>query len=115
MGALNHGDVFRKQLKKQNVRIIERIMITELLEKDGQVVGAVGFPMDEDRAIIIKAKAVVMCSGAGGFKNTGFPIGPLTYDGQAMAYNVGAEISGKEWNDTHSVPSDKVDSVWDNW
>ncbi|MFC1891682.1 FAD-binding protein [Thermodesulfobacteriota bacterium] len=115
VGALNHGDVFREQLKKQKIRLIERIMITELLEKDGQVVGAVGFPMDEDKAITIKAKAVAMCSGAGGFKNTGFPIGPLTYDGQAMAYRLGAEISGKEWNDTHSVPSDKVDSAWDNW
>jgi len=112
VGALNHGDVFREQLKKQNVRLIERIMMTELLEKDGQVVGAVGFPMDEDKAIIIKAKAVAMCSGAGGFKNTGFPIGPLTYDGQAMAYRLGAEISGKEWIDGHFVPADHVDSVW---
>ncbi|MBW1914268.1 MAG: FAD-binding protein [Deltaproteobacteria bacterium] len=112
VGALNHGDVFREQLRKSNIRLIERIMITNLLEKKGQVVGAIGFPMEEDKAIIIKAKAVVLCTGAGGFKNVGFPIGPLTYDGQAMAYRLGAEISGKEWNDGHMIPAEHVDSVW---
>ena len=112
VGALNHGDVFREQLKKNSVRLIERVMITELLEKDGQVVGAMGFPMEEDKAIVIKAKAVVMCSGAGAFKNSGFPIGPLTYDGQAMAYRLGTEISGKEWIDQHYVHADHVESVW---
>jgi len=79
VGQVNHGDAFRKQLKKESVRLLERVMITEfLVGKDGRVVGAVGFPMDEDRAIVIKAKAVVNCAGTGGFKNSGYPIGPLT-------------------------------------
>ncbi|MBW1862429.1 MAG: FAD-binding protein [Deltaproteobacteria bacterium] len=112
VGQLNHGDVFRKQLKKIGVRLIERVMLTKLLEKDGQVIGAIGFPMEEDTAIVITAKAVVMCTGAGGFKNSGFPIGQLTYDGQAIAYRLGAEISGKEWIDQHYVHADHVESVW---
>lgn len=69
-------------------------MITSLLRGGGRVVGAVGFPMEEDKAIVIKAKAVVMCSGGGAFKNSGYPIGPLTHDDQLMAYRIGAEISG---------------------
>ena len=112
VGALNPGDIHREKLIKNNIRIVERLMITNLLEKNGQVIGAMGFPMEEDKAIIIKAKAVVLCTGAGAFKNSGFPIGPLTYDGQAMAYRLGAEISGKEWNDHHMVPSEHIDSVW---
>jgi len=111
-GALNPGDIHRDQLIKSNIRLVERLMITNLLEKNGQVIGAMGFPMEEDKAIIIKAKAVVLCTGAGAFKNSGFPIGPLTYDGQAMAYRLGAEITGKEWNDHHMVPSEHIDSVW---
>ena len=107
-----HGATYREQILKNDIRLIERTMITELFKKNGKIAGAIGFPMDEDKAIIIKAKAVAMCSGAGGFKNTGFPIGPLTYDGQAMAYRLGAEISGKEWIDEHFVPADHVDSVW---
>ncbi len=112
VGQLNHGDVFRKQLLKKSVRLIERVMITELLEQNGQVVGAAGFPMKEDKAIVIKAKAVVDCAGTGGFKNAGFPIGPLTSDGHVMAYRVGAEISGKELTDTHHIPVENVSSVW---
>ena len=98
-GALtvkNHGDAYREQLEKNNVRLLERTMITELLMKDGRVAGAVGFPMDEDRAIIIHAKAVVICSGAGAFKLPGYPNACLTHDGQAMAFRTGAEICGKE-------------------
>ena len=54
VGQLNHGDAFRKQLRKESVRLVERVMITEfLVGRDGRVVGAVGFPMEEDRAIVI--------------------------------------------------------------
>jgi len=112
VGQLNHGDVFREQLRKSSVRLIERVMITELLEKDGNIVGAVGFPMEEDKAIVINAKAVVNCAGTGAFKNAGFPIGPLTSDGHVMAYRAGAEISGKELTDMHHIPVENVNSVW---
>ncbi len=109
----NHGDVFREQLEKNGVRLVERTMITELLEKDGRVAGAVGFPMEEDKAIVIKAKAVVICTGSGGFKNPGYPIGPLTYDGQGMAYRVGAEFAGKEWVDSQHI--DVVENQTNPW
>jgi len=64
----SRGVILRDQVTKSGVRMIERTMITDLLEKDGQVVGAVGFPMEEDKAIVIKAKAVVISAGCGAFK-----------------------------------------------
>jgi len=111
----SRGVIYRDQVKKRDVRLVERVMITELLEEDGQVAGAVGFPMEEDKAIVIKAKAVILCSGSGAFKTPGFPISSLTHDGDAMAYKIGAEISGKEFNDVHSTHWEDPANAWANW
>lgn len=111
----SRGVIFRDQVKKAGVRIVERTMITDLFEKDGQVAGAVGFPMEEDKAIVIKAKAVVLCSGSGAFKTPGFPISSLTHDGDAMAYRIGAEISGKEFIDFHWTHWENPADVYSNW
>lgn len=79
-------------------------MITDLLTQNGRVIGAMGFPMEADTAIIITAKATILCTGAGTFKSYGFPISCLTFDGDAMAYRAGAEITGKEFVDTAPRP-----------
>ena len=78
-------------------------MITELLEKNGRVVGAVGIPRDEDKTIIFRAGAVVLCTGAGTFKSPGWPASPNAFDKHMMAYKLGAQIVGKEWNDFHGT------------
>ncbi len=111
----SRGVIFRKQVKAAGVNIIERTMITDLLKNDGRVAGAIGFPMEEDKAIAIKAKAVVLCAGAGAFKTPGFPISPLTHDGDAMAFKAGAEISGKEFADYHWTHWEDPANLWDNW
>ena len=108
------GLKLRAQVKKRGVRLIERTMITDLLEKDGRVVGAAGFPMEKDKALVIKAKAVVLCSGSGAFKTPGFPTSSLTHDGDAMAYRIGAEISGKEFIDFHWTFWEDPADAWAN-
>lgn len=90
-----------KVLKKSGVTMIQRVMITELLQHDGRVVGGMGFHMDKDELIAFHAKATVMCTGAGGYKAPGFPIHGSTFDGDAMAYRAGASISGKDFMDFH--------------
>ncbi len=114
-GAKGHGPRFREQLKKNGVRLVERTMIVELLEKDGRIAGAVGFPMEEDKAVVIQARAVILCSGAGAFKTPGFPIGPLTHDGDAMAYRLGVEITGKEFTDYHFTHYKDPADFWGNY
>ena len=94
--------VLRKQALKSGVNILDRIMVTELLKKDGRIVGAIGIPMESYDLYIFKAKATVMSVGACGFKPAGYPpLAQLTADGEAMAYRAGAEITGKEFVDTH--------------
>jgi succinate dehydrogenase/fumarate reductase flavoprotein subunit len=115
IGVNEFGPILRKQVRKARVHALERIMVTDLLKKEGQVVGAVGFAFDEDRTIVIKAKATVMCAGAGGFKPNGYPISSVTHDGDAMAYRAGLEIGGKEFVDFHFTGAEHPADSWFNW
>ena len=103
----NYTQILRKQVLKSRVKILDRIMVTELLKQDGKIIGALGIPPDSFDIYTFIAKAVVMCVGASGFKPAGYPpIVQLTCDGEAMAYRAGAEILGKEFVDTHSTRRD---------
>ena len=117
-GATNigFGKVFRdKLLSNNNIKVIERTMITTLLEENGHIVGATGFRLDKEEAVVIKAKSVILCTGAGGFKPNGFQVCSLTFDGDAMAYRIGAKISGKEFVDTHNTNNETPAYCWGPW
>ena len=108
-------DVMRDQVIKKGVNVIERTMITNLIKQNNKIVGAVGFPAEEDKAIVITAKAVVLCAGAGAFKPPGYFANSITSDSDAMAYRIGAEITGKEFQDTHKTRQTNPAASWDNW
>jgi succinate dehydrogenase/fumarate reductase flavoprotein subunit len=93
--------VLRKKALELGVKIVDRVMVAELLKQGGRIVGGVGIPVDTEELIVFKTKAVIMASGAAGFKPHGFMIGNLTGDGESMAYRAGAEVSGKEFQDPH--------------
>jgi len=101
-----HGQIPRQQAEKRGVKILDRIMVTDLLKQDGKIVGAIGIPTDSYDLYIFKAKATVISAGAGGFKPAGWPIGQLTSDGDTMAYRAGAEITGKEFGDPHDTSAE---------
>ena len=90
-------------LAERNIQTVERVTLTHLLKEGEQVVGAMGMYIDKNASIAIHAKSVILCTGAGGFKPSGWQIGSLTHDGDAMAYRIGAEITGKEWVDGHGM------------
>jgi len=100
-----HGDyvqILRRQVRKSGARILDRIMLTELLKTDNRVFGGIGISVDEPVLYVISAAATVLCVGACGYKPAAYPpIVQLTGDGEAMAYRAGAEILGKEFVDTH--------------
>jgi succinate dehydrogenase/fumarate reductase flavoprotein subunit len=98
--------VFRKELENAGVTFVERTMITSLIQDDsGRVCGTVGFTYDDtsnpSKAVVLRADAVILCTGAGSYKSPGFPIWGQTFDGDAIAFEAGAKIVGKEFNDTH--------------
>jgi succinate dehydrogenase/fumarate reductase flavoprotein subunit len=100
------GQVLRKKAKELGVEIFDRIMLTDLIKKDGKVAGGVGFTMETHEFYAFKAKTVVMCAGGSAFKPDGWPVSELTGDGDAMAYRIGAEIAGKEFNEPKSTSAE---------
>lgn len=106
---------FSKPIEERNIPVQERITITHLIEENGSVVGAAGFSIDEQKVVFYEAKSVILCTGAGGFKPNGFPICDLTHDGTIMAYNIGAKVTGKEWNDGHGGRANNPAACYDGW
>ncbi|WP_297089332.1 FAD-dependent oxidoreductase [uncultured Draconibacterium sp.] len=106
---------FTNPIKKRNIPLIERVTITHLIKENGQIAGAAGFSADEQKVHCFKAKSVILCTGAGGFKPNGFPICDLTHDGTIMAYEIGALVTGKEWNDGHGGSAINPAACYDGW
>ena len=109
------NNCFNKPIQERNIPVKERIVITHLMKEKGQISGAAGFSLDEEKVHFFKAKSVILCTGAGGFKPNGFPLCDLTHDGTIMAYSIGAKVTGKEWNDGHPGQAKNAAACFDGW
>ncbi len=92
-----------QSIKLRTVDVLNYVNITDLLVKDGQVYGVVGFSIMEETAYIIRAKAVLAATGgAADFINQTIPDFPdircgirrlNTGAGYAMGILAGAEMT----------------------
>lgn len=89
--------ILRSKLLEDGVRILDRVMITDLIAVDGRVLGAVGFDTRKGDFYTLKAKATILSTGSGAFKAAGWTDSYWTADGDAMGYRAGAAITGKEF------------------
>lgn len=97
----------RAARRQKNVRVVEHVNITDyLLEGSGstaRIAGAVGFGINDGRAYVIRARAVICCTGgaAGLYRpnNPGFSRHKMWYSpfntgaGYAMGIRAGAEMT----------------------
>lgn len=89
--------------QKKNVKVFNRVNITDYILKDEKVIGAYGFSLDENIFYIIYAKAVICAAGgASGLyrpNNPGFSRHKMWYSpfntgaGYAMGIRAGAEMT----------------------
>ncbi len=97
--------VLYRKLKQTRVNVTNRLVATRvLIADDGRVAGALAFDCRSGVYTVIRAKAVILCTGAAsrlGLPASGYLFG--TYenptnagDGYSMAYHAGAELSGIE-------------------
>ncbi|PMR68102.1 fumarate reductase/succinate dehydrogenase flavoprotein subunit [Halomonas heilongjiangensis] len=101
----NVKKILYRRLRRNRVEIENRFQATRLLKDDqGRIAGMVGVNTRTAEPIIIRAKAVIMATGAAGrigLPTSGYLFG--TYenpanngDGHAMAYHVGADLANLE-------------------
>jgi len=94
-----------KQIRRLGVEVSNRLTATRLLvARDGRIAGAVALDSRGGDLVVVRAKAVVLATGAAGrlgLPASGYLFG--TYenptnagDGYSMAYHAGAELSGLE-------------------
>ena len=69
---------FMRPIEERDIPLLERVHITHLIKENGRIAGAAGFRLDAEATVTIRAKSVILCTGAGGFKPNGFPLGDLT-------------------------------------
>lgn len=108
----NVKPLLSKAVHSRDIDVAERTMVTELLKKDGEVVGATAFNTRTGEFITYKAKAVVIATGQ--FQrayNSESPDSAGTYqfrydgvpsaqagDGYALAYHAGANLCNMDIN-----------------
>lgn len=85
-------EAVRRKVRRTKVKIVDRVMVTDLLVENGQAAGAVGFDMEGENFYVFRARAVVM--GAGGTYGKGSYFGhkPLAGDAYAMMLRAGVEM-----------------------
>jgi fumarate reductase (CoM/CoB) subunit A len=100
------GDTYRggffkglvKETARLGIRILEQVMIFDLMKKGEAVVGAIGLEMDRDRLFIIQAKAVLIATGgAGNLYSLTTHIPGITGDGYALGFKAGAKLADLEF------------------
>lgn len=92
-----------RQLRKTNVESLGRIMVTDLLKKDGRVVGAVGFDSINGDFYRFHAQVVIAATGVGGWK-TSYGKNTPTGEGVEMVWNAGARLKDFEFSRVWNMP-----------
>lgn len=102
-GGENIVKVLVKEAKRLNVNRLGRIFVTDLLKRNGAVVGAVGFNVRDGEFYVFKAGAVVLATGLTCWK-TSYGKNTATGEGIAMALRAGVEVKNYEFIKVWNVP-----------
>ena len=92
-------NAMREAALGRGVQQVNRVMITDMLTRDGQIVGAVGFRLDDGAFCVFESKATILATGSTWYKGLLSGHRDDAGDGFAMAYRAGALLSGGENND----------------
>ncbi len=97
--------VLAEKLKEAGVQVLNRTIITKLLESNGKVHGALGFNLRTGEFVACSAKAIILANGGCArfsLPNSGYLYGTFDYpgnagDGYSLAYRAGAQLTGFEY------------------
>ena len=97
-------DVLMEQMEARNIRVMNDVVLVDLLTNDGRVVGATAIDCNKNEFVVIKAGATILATGT---YSQVFSLTTVseqeTGDGQAAAFRAGAELIDME--NTQFVPT----------
>ncbi|MBI4318443.1 MAG: FAD-binding protein [Chloroflexi bacterium] len=96
INSLQMMDTLRRKMVEVGVKIVDRVMVTDLLGAENGVRGALGLSYWDDRTLSFKSKATVLSASGCGFKSIFLGHRNLTGDLLAAAFDVGARFAGME-------------------
>ena len=111
----NQKQVLTDQARKRGVRIENHLPLTEVITRDGEVIGAIGISIKDEKPVMkrFRTKSVVLTTGTanrlypppspGWIFNTAFCPSD-TGGGRAMAFRAGAKLINMEIPNTHAGP-----------
>ncbi|MEQ5842737.1 FAD-binding protein [Paraburkholderia acidicola] len=96
--------LMRRRVKEAGARILDHSPALELLvDEHGVVSGAAGVNRQTGDAWIARAQAVVIATGGCAFLSKALGCNVLTGDGQLMAAEAGAQLSGMEFSNAYGL------------
>lgn len=103
-----------ERLAGAGVRVVNRVMVIQLLADEGGLAGAIGLDLRTGDLLVCAAKAVILTAGGAarfGLPNSGYLFGTLDFpgnagDGYALAYRAGAQLTGMECTTNASIVKD---------
>ncbi|MBE5915691.1 MAG: FAD-binding protein [Pseudobutyrivibrio ruminis] len=101
-----------KVLNDYEIPYLEHTMVVDVIVENNKLSGVMAFHVPSGQIIRINAKSVVLATGGGSYKPTGYPVGSDTFDGEYIAYNLGLPIAGKEFEDFHNTSSQGPGNVF---
>lgn len=107
VALLTHGgsqlmSVLRGEVVRHGIRLVERVMVTDLLTSDGElptsgrIVGAVGFNIRDGKLHVFKARATIIATGVTTSVLLGAVMPTLSGDGKGMGFRAGCEMRNIE-------------------
>jgi succinate dehydrogenase/fumarate reductase flavoprotein subunit len=95
-------DVLRGEILRRGIDVLNETVVTSLLTQGGRGVGATALNYVDGEFLVMRSKSVVLAAGGGGYLWTySTATREVTADGLAMAYRVGAELTGLEIQSWH--------------
>lgn len=96
-----HPDQIKKKvaggIEKYGVEMIDGLMITDLIVRNGVCYGAVGIKLDNTRYKILSKATIVACGGATGMYKHNFASPGMCGDGYALVLNAGCSLANMEF------------------